>query len=520
MESNPLRRTIIDNVWSVVDRQPNICSATIAGSFSRGAGIEGIADIDTILVVDGLDGPTFSRLQQAFSEALEPPLAAHGYRLRINPTLGPLKFNDPQTAVLHLMMYGLEAHREHAVKSPFTCLDWQRSPLWRKASLAHMYPVFGLQPHHFINARRGARDYLGDLAAGMITFREPVFDGDGYRELKRQKPMTSRDRQEFAYHVMRFLMQNVLKLLRRQNTADDGKPLLEAYFGHFPVGSDEFCRFYRELARRKQKGQFDNEDPDLLARITRFVELFEQQFCDAFHRDATRHLVFRHAPTALNAGEGSQRRFQGRIDPPVSLAGPHRLDPLTTAAQMLNLRKAYASPLNRAMSSLQLLAERVPSLPAPQTDPRLHEIAYGRCEGLTVAEARQRHPELFVAWSQGIDAHFPDGENHAEVLSRVLQFAQDRWRPGAESSVTCTHNVVLRCLVGHLLGVPQDQWYRLRIPHLTPVHLVSSSQFGLFVDLDESVEREIFADFDFSKGDKRSTLSRLSYPWPATAAAS
>jgi broad specificity phosphatase PhoE len=129
-------------------------------------------------------------------------------------------------------------------------------------------------------------------------------------------------------------------------------------------------------------------------------------------------------------------------------------------------------------------------------DDRLVEMDYGACEWLTIAQARERHPELFAAWERGEDPRFPDGgENTADVWERLWDFAQERWTPGGEPTLVCTHNVVLRCLVGYLLSVPQTEWYRLRIPHLAPITVVSTEQFGLFVDLEEDVEREIFAEF-------------------------
>ena len=490
-----LRSGLIDAIWRAVDRLACIRSATLAGSFSSGAGLEGIADIDTILIVDALDAARFAELQGEFRAELEPVLAAAGYGLRVNPTLGPLKFNDPQTAVLHLMVYRAAAHREHVVKSPFTCLDWQRSPLWRKAEIRSVYPVFGLQPHHFISARRGAPDYLADLAGGVVTYRELSFDEGGYREVPRRKPMTPRDRHEFAYHVMRFLMQNFLKLVRRMNEADDGEALLAAYFQQFPQGGQTFTSLFRELLDRKASGRFDPPMPDLTGRVAAFVAAFEAQFREAFERGAARHLVFRHAPVRPDPPELEATVFEGRVDPGLPPGDPHQLDCLAEAVAALKPRHVFASPLRRAVASLDLLARRRGGLPEPVEDGRLAEIAYGWCEGLTVAEARRKHPELFAAWKRGEDPVFPGGENTASVHDRVASFAGEHWATGREPSVTCTHNVVLRCLVGHLLGVPQRDWYRLRIPHLAPITVVATGRFGLFVDLDEAVEREMFADF-------------------------
>jgi broad specificity phosphatase PhoE len=147
------------------------------------------------------------------------------------------------------------------------------------------------------------------------------------------------------------------------------------------------------------------------------------------------------------------------------------------------------------MGSLGYLRMCIPDLPTTKLDGRLIEIDYGLCEGLTVAETRERYPELFAAWEQGEDRPFPGGECTADAWKRLQSFAQERWIAGCESTLVCTHNVVLRCLVGYLLSVPRRQWYRLRIPHLAPITVVSTPRFGWFVDLEEWVEREVFAGF-------------------------
>lgn len=495
-DRDAFKTKIIEAIWRVVDRCDEVRSATIAGSFSTGVELEGISDIDTILVLDQLNTARFTQLELGFRDELEPVLAEAGYRLRINPTLGPLKFNDPQTAVLHLMLYSVEAHREHVVRSPFTCLDWQRSPLWRKARLQDVYPVFGLQPHHFLNARRGAKDYLADLAAGVVTYRQLQCDAASYREVRGQKPMTVRDRHEFAYHVMRFLMQNFLKLVERTNEAGEGEPLLAAYFVRFPDRAETFAPLFRELRRQKTTGRFTFEPDELNEQVTAFVESFERQFREAFFHRATRHLLCRHAPTRLNQPTGEARIFQGHTDVDLLDTTPEHLDALVQAVETLRPTQLYSSPLRRAVGSLGLVAQRVPGLPAPSIDPRLLELNCGACEGLSVGEARQRFPALFAAWQRREDPCFPeDGENTEAVFQRILSFVQERLTPAAGPTLTCTHNVVLRSLLGHLLGVPRQEWFRLRLPHLKPITLIATERFGLFVDLEEDTERGIFAGF-------------------------
>ncbi len=495
MAPSAARQAILDAIARAANRAEGVLSVTLAGSFSSGVDLEGIADLDTIVVVDGLDAARFQRLQETFREELEPVLGGLGYGLRVNATLGPLKYNDPRTAVLHLMVYTAEGHREHAVKSPFTCFDWQRSGLWHKASLASVYPVFGLQPHQFFGARRGAQDYLRDLAQGAVSYRELEFGVEGCREAARSKPMTERDRHEFAYHVMRFVMQNFVKLVERSNEPDDGEPLLAKYFERFGQGRESFAALFRELRRRKQEVDFEPPLADVIERTGQFVAAFERQFREEFEQRATRHLVFRHAPTALNQPTGEDRIFQGRVDPDLIAAEEGAFGALAKAVCDERPGRAWVSGLRRAAGSMRRLSALVPGLPEPAVDERLAEIDYGACEGLSVAETRRRYPELFAAWQRGEDPCLPGGENTASVLERLRRFSEERWQPGEGPSLACSHNVVLRCLVGWLLAVPRVRWNRLRIPHLAPMRVVSTPRFGLFLDLDEAVEREIFAGF-------------------------
>jgi broad specificity phosphatase PhoE len=134
-------------------------------------------------------------------------------------------------------------------------------------------------------------------------------------------------------------------------------------------------------------------------------------------------------------------------------------------------------------------------LPRPCLDARLEEIDYGHCEGLTATESREQFPRLAAGWDRGEDVRFPDGECTADVARRLAAFIDGQWDSGGADTLTCTHNVVLRCLVGLGLGVPPRHWHRLKIPHLAPITVIQTRRHGWFVDLDEATEREIFRDF-------------------------
>ncbi|MFO1063444.1 MAG: histidine phosphatase family protein [Pirellulales bacterium] len=492
MSAARLKDQIIEALWSVVDRHDAILSATLTGSFVNSDSLEGLSDIDFVLVVDELNATRFQAWQAEFSEALQPVLASDGYRLKINPTLGPLKFNEPDLAVLHLMFYSHAAHVDHVINSPFTCLDWQQSPVSRKQTMAEVYPTFGLQPRHFLSARRSVADYLKDYRASVVSYRELDCHASGYSEIKRCKPMDNRDRHEFAYHVMRFLMLNLIKLTYRETAVTSSlSNMMDRFFNLFPEGEEDARALLLHLAEKKRRIDYATAIEHLDARLEGFVSAFERQFRDAFIHRAVRHVAFRHAPTPLNQGPV---RFVGRSNPSICESGwdDDMLKSLRDAADSLGTERRIVSPLARCSESMHLVTGDAQPV---AIDERLIEINYGRCEALTVDETRSTFPKLFEAWQQAEDPRFPDGENSADVTERAWQFAASEWLSGKPSSLVCTHNVVLRTLVGESLGVPESQRHLINIPHLAPIEFIASEKFGLFINLSEAVERSLFSRF-------------------------
>ncbi len=137
------RAELLNLLWNVVDSIEWILSATLVGGFSRTDDLSAASDIDFVVVVDELTKKRYEELQAKMSQAIQSPLKKAGFEFKLNASKGPLKFNDYNTAVLHLMCYSIEEHRRHVRESPFTCLDWQRSPLWRKNRYAKYIQVLG-----------------------------------------------------------------------------------------------------------------------------------------------------------------------------------------------------------------------------------------------------------------------------------------------------------------------------------------------------------------------------------------
>ncbi|MFZ4396318.1 MAG: histidine phosphatase family protein [Kiritimatiellia bacterium] len=423
-------------------------SVSLVGSFWHGAEPARPSDVDVIVVGRKLDRQYFETCL-AKAAALSPQdLGLAVDRVHINATFGPLKMDTADTAVLHLMIYDRAGHREHVLKSPFTCYDWEKSTRHAGQSLAAIYPVLRLQPRDFSAARRGVADYLADLRAGVITYRAYAFDGDTPRLRVAQHPLDARHQHEFAYHIIRNLVLNYLKLVRQANLALTTDEFVAEWEGRLPE-CREFIPAFLRLQKSKEQG-FAEASGDAVETAVRFVEAFDRAVQRAWE-DAPRLSFVRHAPTPLNDGSFLGQRRDPSIRPPASGSW----EPQRPAS-------VFASEQRRTQETAQLLT---PGRPIT-IDRRLNEIDYGTAEGLVLTELAARHPDLVAAWQRGQDPRFPGGENQADVATRLHAFLQEI-SSQPDQTLVVTHNVVMRCLVGQQYDIPPRVWHKLAIPHLT-----------------------------------------------------
>lgn len=435
---------------AALQAQDGVLSATHVGSYCDDTPRAAISDLDTIVVCTRLSAAVHRACVETARRCDPARLGFPGHAVHINDTFGPLKFNTPQTLVIHLMVYDVAGHRQHVLDSPFTCHDWERSETRAGAALAAIYPVLRLQPRDFLGARRGLQDYLDDIAAGVITYRRYDFRGEPVQQVRETFPLDPRHRGEYACHIMRNLVANYAKLIAQQNARFDDDALLQAWRTHLP-DCTAFIPLFQELTQRKRQ-RSDAFPADTLDCVRRFLQAFQASFEQHWQR-APLIRFYRHAPTAQNDGSflGQGRDPGIRADATVVPLAP-------TAAPV------YSSPLARAM---QTAARLCPGSPI-HAIPELAEIDYGRAEGLTRADLQRAHPQLIAAWQRHEDPPFPGGESTGDVEARLARFlATVRSRAG--DAVVVTHNVVLRCLAGMLYGIPKHLWFKLQIPHGVPL---------------------------------------------------
>jgi broad specificity phosphatase PhoE len=150
-------------------------------------------------------------------------------------------------------------------------------------------------------------------------------------------------------------------------------------------------------------------------------------------------LLARHGETDWNR-DGI---WQGWADPPLNETGRAQARALAEQLRDVPFDAVYASDLQRALETAEILAEP-PGVPV-RTDAGLREIDIGSWSGLTRAEIDERFPH----------GERPDGETREQHAARVLAAVERiaRANPGRRVLLV-THGGTMRALHGHVTDEP------------------------------------------------------------------
>ena len=467
MDIQEIRKFLIDQPFKIADDLDEVLSINIVGSFAEANDLSGISDIDTVIIIDHLTEWKFNEIISKFESIGDTLKSKYGLDLYINSTFGPLKYNKPNSVVYHVMVYDVARHIIHCRKSPFTCYDWQRTNLYSKSHISDIYKVQKLMPHHFFNARRGVKEYLSDYEKSVVSYRSYRFvDGEVIEE-RHEKQMSVKDRFEFAYHIIRFIMANFTKMYESENIKYSNESLCNKFINIFPSFGNTLPKYFEKISNYKTANKFPDEVGDLDIFIRSFLNQFEDEFHRIFSDDSNNIYFCRHEKTELNKGT----LFLGqKLDPEVKVTGTKDIN--------LKIDKVFTSPSLRAKQTAAFLTDNI----KPQICIELSEIDYGAVEGKDFDWLCQRYPEILAAWGKGQDPAFPDGESQADVLARVKNFVSNNHFSGTNTLVV-THNVWLRCLIGHYLGIEIKDWYKINITHCFKLKFRCVSEEKIVPDL-------------------------------------
>lgn len=193
-------------------------------------------------------------------------------------------------------------------------------------------------------------------------------------------------------------------------------------------------------------------------------------------------LLVRHGESVGNAEE----RLQGQRDYPLTERGEAQASELGRALARLDLSfdAAYVSPLSRARLTAERIAQEA-ALPEFSVVEDLHEIAFGRLEGLKRSEIEAKAPEFL---RRGVEtlADYGEfgGESYEAVqarVDRVLTTLISRHRDTEHTVLVVGHGGFNFQLAKSLVCVPVPRVCLLKIGNCTSTLIRMTERRGTYM---------------------------------------
>lgn len=176
--------------------------------------------------------------------------------------------------------------------------------------------------------------------------------------------------------------------------------------------------------------------------------------------EVTTLYLVRHGETDGNAAG----RTQGRRDVPLNETGRVQAAAVGVVVAAHRPAAVYASTSSRARETAAAIA--APLHLEVVADERLSEIDHGDLDGMTGEEMRARYPDFIERWREddGVEVPIPGGESlrgaQARMVAAVNEIVE---RHRGEGVAIVSHNLALRTLLCHALGVPLRAWRAFRV---------------------------------------------------------
>lgn len=450
-----IKKNINREILSVVSSKNYIISTTIVGSFVSSPGIEGISDIDIVIIVEKLTQTIFEDINNSFQQIESSQIGLDDFDIFINNTFGPLKFDNGKNIVFHLMIYDIEGHIDHVELSPFTCYSWENFNPIQGISLREVYPVLNLQIKDIIESRRGISSYMRDIENGIITYRKYSFIEKNPILIKDKFMLDSKHRLEYSYHITFNLLNNFYKIITRELNSLKIEELIFFYlkFERFP---NHNIQFFKDLFLWKRKESSPPKEE--MERTKLFVNDFFS-FVETIELSANIISFRRHEKTELNDGT-----FLGIKRDPSIIGTPKKTSDF-------KYHIGYHSGLKRSKETISryYTTEIIESS-------LLNEIDYGLAEGLDIHQLNKKFSYIVSCWRKGEDPKFPEGECQNDVLMRVREFLNKTLEID-KNSLIITHLVVLRMAMFHYLNLDFKNLHKIRIEHLKGFDVFNYNEF-------------------------------------------
>lgn len=176
-----------------------------------------------------------------------------------------------------------------------------------------------------------------------------------------------------------------------------------------------------------------------------------------------RLFLVRHGETDENLAG----RFQGQRDIPLNETGLKQADLTASRFRNFPLQAVIASPLKRAAVTGQKIRD-LAQCNVFITYDTLKEICHGHWEGLSTDEVYLRYRHEFMTWTTNpaeITMPGENGESLEDVRRRTVDTIEKIKNTMAGNVLIASHGAVIKTALCHYLGMPLNNFNRLKIPN-------------------------------------------------------
>ncbi len=171
----------------------------------------------------------------------------------------------------------------------------------------------------------------------------------------------------------------------------------------------------------------------------------------------TEIILARHGETEWNVAE----IFRGRIDIELNETGTKQAELLAEYLAHFRLEAIYSSPLKRALKTAQIIAGHHNL--GIEVAPGLIDFDYGKWQGLSHQEVKDRYKELYPLWiSRPEWIKMPAGESLGDVRGRALEVVNNAVARYEGTVVLVSHRVVNKVLICALLGLDNSHFWNIK----------------------------------------------------------
>lgn len=157
---------------------------------------------------------------------------------------------------------------------------------------------------------------------------------------------------------------------------------------------------------------------------------------------------------------GRQNSRLCNVDVPLAPEGIRQAELTGERLRAACIEKVYVSDLIRARETAEA-AGKFWNAPV-EVRPELKEISFGRLEGLSDGEIREKFADFQREFARmEKDLPYPGGECAADVVARALPVLREIMEGQEETVAVVTHGGVIRSLTASLLGMDLARWRML-----------------------------------------------------------